>query len=187
MGEDTDSIFVLGKHDFSWYNEEITNKIKKSCEINELDFSRTRPKTPKGIEKPLGIFDSEDSCNEFITLGAKRYVERRDSDNKLHLTVSGINKGAVELLEDNIENFKDGFDFGEGLSGPIGDAGDQTFRRHGSHLHIDIQHQAEADEQDTCRQHGQLTEIGGQHKVAQNVLGSVHEITKNGGEHQLQQ
>lgn len=108
---DTDSIFVLGKHDFSWYNEEITNKIKKSCEINELDFSRTRPKTPKGIEKQLGIFDSEDSCNEFITLGAKRYVERRDSDNKLHLTVSGINKGAVELLEDNIENFKDGFDF----------------------------------------------------------------------------
>ena len=108
---DTDSIFVLGKHDFTWYNEEVTEKIKKSCELNGLDFEKTRPKTPKGIQKPLGIFTTEDECTEFITLGAKRYVERRKSDGKLHLTVSGINKGAVELLNDRIENFKDGFEF----------------------------------------------------------------------------
>ena len=41
----------------------------------------------------------------------KLYVERRKSDNRLHLTVSGINKEAVELLEDNIKNFRDGFNF----------------------------------------------------------------------------
>lgn len=108
---DTDSIFVLGTHDFSWYDTEITNKIKKACDIMGLDFSATRPKTKKGKEKPLGIFTQEDDCIEFITLGAKRYCERRKNDNKLHLTISGINKGAVELLNDDIENFKDGFEF----------------------------------------------------------------------------
>lgn len=108
---DTDSIFVLGKHDFLWYNDEITKKLKIACKKQNLDFNKTRPKTPKGKEKPLGIFDSEDSCSEFKTLGAKRYVERREGDGKLHLTVSGINKGAVELLNDEIDNFEDGFNF----------------------------------------------------------------------------
>ena len=108
---DTDSIFVIGKHDFSWYNDEITKKLKTACKKQNLDFNKTRPKTPKGKEKPLGIFDSEDSCIEFKTLGAKRYVERREGDGKLHLTVSGINKGAVELLNDDIDNFEDGFNF----------------------------------------------------------------------------
>lgn len=108
---DTDSIFVQGKHDFTWYNEEVTEKLRQACEVMELDFSKTRPKTPKGKEKPLGVFAAEDNCTEFITLGAKRYVERRESDDKLHLTVSGINKGAVALLNNRIENFRDGFNF----------------------------------------------------------------------------
>ena len=108
---DTDSIFVRGKHDFSWYNEDVNRKMKTACELQGIDFAMTRPKTPKGKEKPLGIFASEDSCCEFITLGAKRYVERRINDGKLHLTVSGINKEAVALLNDRIENFADGFDF----------------------------------------------------------------------------
>lgn len=108
---DTDSIFVLGEHDFSWYDKEVTEKLRVSCELNNLNFEDTRPKDIKGIERPLGIFTAEDNCTEFITLGAKRYVERRASDGKLHLTVSGINKEAVELLEDDIENFQDNFDF----------------------------------------------------------------------------
>lgn len=107
---DTDSIFVRGEQDFSWYNEEITEKLRVACEVNNLDFNKTRPKTPKGKEKPLGVFDKEENCKQFKTLGAKRYVERRE-DGKLYLTVSGINKGAVELLNDNIDNFEDGFDF----------------------------------------------------------------------------
>lgn len=108
---DTDSIFCRGYQDFSWYNEEITEKLRKSCEVNGLDFEKTRPRTPKGKQKPLGVFDTEDNCTEFITLGAKRYVERRESDDQLHLTVSGINKQAVELLDNDIENFADGFVF----------------------------------------------------------------------------
>lgn len=107
---DTDSIFVRGRCDYEWYNNEITEKLKTACRITGLDYEKTRPKTIKGKEKPLGIFTREDDCIEFKTLGAKRYVERRE-DGKLYLTVSGINKQAVELLEDDIDNFADGFYF----------------------------------------------------------------------------
>ena len=108
---DTDSIFVQGHHDFSWYDKEITEKLKRACVKNNLDFESTRPKDKHGIERPLGIFTREDDCSEFRTLGAKRYVERRVNDNKLHLTVSGINKGAVALLDNDINNFVENFDF----------------------------------------------------------------------------
>lgn len=108
---DTDSIFVRGEQDFTWYNDKVNREIRESCRINDLDFAMTRPKTPKGKEKPLGIFEKEEDCTQFKTLGAKRYVERRAGDQQLHLTVSGINKDAVELLDDNIDNFADGFDF----------------------------------------------------------------------------
>ena len=108
---DTDSIFVIGKHDFTWYNNEIVKKLQIACEYHNIDFNRTRPKAPDGKICQLGIFDAEKPCNEFITLGAKRYVERRIEDNKLHLTVSGINKEAVALLRNDIYNFKDGFLF----------------------------------------------------------------------------
>lgn len=107
---DTDSIFVRGKQNFEWYNKEITDKLRIACKHQNLDFEKTRPKTVKGKEKPLGIFTQEDNCIEFKTLGAKRYVERRE-DGKLYLTVSGINKEAVELLNNDIDLFEDGFDF----------------------------------------------------------------------------
>lgn len=108
---DTDSIFIRGKADFDWYNNEITEKIKKACIQQGLDFGKTQPRDRKGIIHPLGIFSREEDCTEFISLGAKKYCERRSSDGQLHLTVSGINKAAVKLLDDDIYNFADGFDF----------------------------------------------------------------------------
>ena len=102
---DTDSIFMVGDSDFTWYNERITNKLKAMCDVYKIDFSLTRPKTPKGVEKPLGIFDREEDWSELCTLGAKRYCYRSKEDGKLHLTVAGINKDAVLVLNDNIENF----------------------------------------------------------------------------------
>lgn len=107
---DTDSIFVLGDHSFKWYDDEIDNKLKCACDAMNIDFELTRPKTPKGKPKPLGRFTQEDNCIEFITLGAKRYCERRE-DGKLYLTVSGINKNAVAILNNDITNFKDGLNF----------------------------------------------------------------------------
>lgn len=108
---DTDSIFLKGKGDFAWYNDEITEKLRRACDKLDIDFSLTRPLKPNGKPAPLGIFSKEDDCCEFVTLGAKRYVERRVKDDKLHLTVSGINKGAVALLKNDISNFTDGFNF----------------------------------------------------------------------------
>ncbi len=108
---DTDSLFILNRHDFSSYNEWITGELEKAMDYHGLDAKLTRPKDPHGIERPLGVFLKEDDCEEFLTLGAKRYVERRTTDHKLHLTVSGINKKAVYLLKDDITNFRDGFIF----------------------------------------------------------------------------
>lgn len=108
---DTDSIFMKGRGHFAWYNKEITDKLRKACKSQGINFNKTRPKTTKGKAKPLGIFEKEEDCIEFITLGAKRYVERREGDKQLHLTVSGINKEAVKLLNNKIENFKNNFNF----------------------------------------------------------------------------
>lgn len=108
---DTDSIFLLKGADFTWYNKEITDKLKKACDTMGLDFESTRPKDVDGKPRPLGIFDKEPECVEFKTLGAKRYLEKRKGENFLRLTVSGINKQAVDCLEDDFDNFKEGFVF----------------------------------------------------------------------------
>lgn len=107
---DTDSIFILGKGDYGWYNREITAMLDKALQVHELDPELTRPPDRKGRRRKLGIFDKEKNCIQFLTLGAKRYVERRE-DGKLYLTVSGVNKAAVYALHDDILSFRDGFVF----------------------------------------------------------------------------
>lgn len=108
---DTDSNFFLGHKDVSWYNIEITEKLKRAAADMGIDFKKYCPANPKGEIKQLGVFDKEHDCTEFLTLGAKRYVYRDASTGKLMLTVSGINKDAVHILNDNIYNFKDGLCF----------------------------------------------------------------------------
>lgn len=107
---DTDSLFILGNCDFSDYNNMITKKLEDCCIHYGIDPELTRPKDPKGRKRQLGVFTKEPDCIEFLTLGAKRYCERRE-DGKLYLTVSGINKDAVYCLKDDINNFHDGFIF----------------------------------------------------------------------------
>lgn len=114
---DTDSIFMIGNSDFTWYNERITNKLKTMCDTYKLDFSLTRPKTPKGKEKPLGIFDREDDWTEMCTLGAKRYCYRSAVDGELHLTVAGINKEAVKVLNNDLDNFNEKLVFDKDADG----------------------------------------------------------------------
>lgn len=107
---DTDSIFYIGDYDFSWFDKDITERLENACLETGLDFTKTRPIDSKGNIQPLGILSDEPDCIEFRTLGAKKYVERR-TDNKLYLTVSGINKDAVACLNDDINNFDNGFVF----------------------------------------------------------------------------
>lgn len=109
---DTDSMFYIGDHDFDWYNNICDEKLDKMCEHYGIDKSRVRPTRPDGSVAHLGYFEDEhDNIIEFRTLGAKRYVFRSANDSKLHLTVAGINKGAVECLHNDIDEFKDGVSF----------------------------------------------------------------------------
>lgn len=107
---DTDSLFVLGHHDFSKYNIWIAGEIEKTLLHYNIDPEKARPKDPKGIKRQLGLFLKEENDTHFVTLGAKRYLERRE-DGKLYLTVAGINKDAVYCLHDDMEAFRDGFIF----------------------------------------------------------------------------
>ena len=93
---DTDSIKIKNAKDHEAdilkYNELVTMKLKLMCEHYGIDFSQTRPKTIKGIEKPLGIWEHEkDHYKRFKTLGAKRYLVEKDT-GEISLTVSGLNK-----------------------------------------------------------------------------------------------
>ena len=106
---DTDSIFYVGDHDFSWFDDDIRKRIKDACEAQGCDYELAKPYDPKGRLQELGTLDDEPEDDEFITLGAKKYCEGREGN--LYMTVSGINKSAVSCLNSDISNFKDGFIF----------------------------------------------------------------------------
>lgn len=116
---DTDSLFYLGHKDWSEYNDKVDKMMKAACDHHEIDFSLTRPKDKDGVEYPLGHLTREDDCIAFKTLGAKKYIEKRlvynkeeeRQEEKLFMTISGVNKGAVEVLKGDINEFKDGFIF----------------------------------------------------------------------------
>ena len=109
---DTDSLFFVGDHDLSWFNAKADLQLAGMCEHYGIDFELTRPKDRDGIKHPLGVMESEKRSGEidaFRTLGAKKYIE--EAKGKLYMTVAGINKGAVDCLNGDIENFRDGFVF----------------------------------------------------------------------------
>ena len=95
---DTDSIKITNPEShlnyISRYNEDITEKLKTACEFHGIDFSETRPKNIKGVEKPLGVWEYEGIYDEFKTLGAKRYMGRQGND--WIFTVAGVNKAMAK-------------------------------------------------------------------------------------------
>ena len=100
---DTDSIKFTNYNNHTWYiekyNKMVTDKIKRMCAHYNIPYSDVTPKTIKGVEKPIGVWDYEGMYSKFKTLGAKRYMYVEDS--KLHITVAGLSKqnGADYLLE----------------------------------------------------------------------------------------
>lgn len=118
---DTDSIKCknIEKHrDYiEKYNRMCERKLKHMCDHYKLSYSLLLPKTIKGVEKPLGVWDWETKDNiykKFKTLGAKRYMVYQGDD--LSLTVSGVNKKfAIPYLKDQY-SIDDCFEaFNEGL------------------------------------------------------------------------
>lgn len=131
---DTDSLKVLNyeRHmDYiNKYNNGIKTKIKHALFYQNIPLELAHPKTVKGVEKWLGVWDFEGVYKRFKTLGAKRYmVEEQEPINydgepiPYSLTVSGINKKIAipylyHLHGDNIFNaFTDGLYVPKGYTG----------------------------------------------------------------------
>lgn len=101
---DTDSIKIVNyeKHldYFERYNRYVSKRLEKACLYHGFNPERVRPKTIKGVEKPLGVWDDDGDYLVYKTLGAKRYLYLSDDYNedsgkferKLHVTVAGSNK-----------------------------------------------------------------------------------------------
>lgn len=118
---DTDSIKVLNREKhlkyFEEYNERVLAKIKACLNHYRIPISRAKPKTIKGVEKPLGVWDFEGTYTRFKTLGAKRYMY--EVNDKIHITISGVGKSkGVDFLyykfktNDKIfKNFKESLEF----------------------------------------------------------------------------
>ena len=111
---DTDSIKCLNVPDhmdyINKYNDIVINKLKKMCNKLDIDFDLCKPKTIKGDEKMLGLWDFEGdpdtliSYKKFKTLGAKRYLYIYPSGD-LSFTISGLNKRVcVPYLKDLYKN-----------------------------------------------------------------------------------
>lgn len=106
---DTDSVKILNyeKHQdyFKNYNKMIVEKLKKS--LNHYGIHDTiQPKTIKGVEKPMGVWDFEGIYTKFKTLGAKRYIVEKDGD--IEITIAGLSKNKGK---EYIKNQKNPFDF----------------------------------------------------------------------------
>lgn len=134
---DTDSLKYLNKeaHDdfFTAYNKEVENKLLKMCDYYSIDFNDLKPKTIKGKEKLIGVFDYEGMYTHFKTLGAKRYLVRFE-DGTMQLTCAGLSKknGIEYLLEKNNNDFIKVFeDFNDDLYIPSSMTGKNT------HTYID--------------------------------------------------
>lgn len=123
---DTDSVKVSNytEHQkyFDNYNVWITKRLEKACDYHQIPYEYIRPKTIKGVEKPLGVWDNEGLMPRFKTLGAKRYLYttlNKDKREILHITCAGVaKKPAIKYLwfkyrnlDSIFEAFEDGLRF----------------------------------------------------------------------------
>lgn len=145
---DTDSIKGMNyeKHKLfhERYNELCITKLKEMCEYHKIDFELCKPKTIKGVEKPLGVWDFEGVYHRFKTLGAKRYMI--EDENGISFTISGLNKicGVPYLCDNwcyNLKTRKENFNpfdlFNDGMYIPEDYTGKLT------HTYIDIPYHME--------------------------------------------
>lgn len=83
------------------YNARLELKLQAMCKHYNLHYSDLKPKTIKGVEKLIGVWDYEGQYDYFKTLGAKRYIY--SEQNELHITVAGLSKnyGGKYLMQSN--------------------------------------------------------------------------------------
>lgn len=133
---DTDSLKLLN-HDkhipyIEWYNKKAVSKLHAMADYYNIDRNLFAPKTIKGIQKPLGVWDFEGCYSRFKTLGAKRYLV--EENEKLTLTVAGLSKqnGVKYMIKKaNGDNTKVFEMFDNSLYIPVDETGKMT------HTYID--------------------------------------------------
>lgn len=91
-------------------NKENYKKIEEVCDFYDIDIELFSPTDTKGKKHTLGMLEFEGEYKEFKTLGAKKYCYR-DEENVLNMTLSGVSKSAVSQLNNDINNFRKGFEF----------------------------------------------------------------------------
>lgn len=104
---DTDSVKILNyeKHSeyFKNYNKMIVEKLEFALKYHGINDT-IKPKTIKGIEKPLGVWDFEGIYTRFKTLGAKRYIVEKDDE--IEITIAGLSKSkGKEYIKKQINPF----------------------------------------------------------------------------------
>ena len=107
---DTDSIKgTFDDNDLKFienYNKNIESIENNVASVIGIDPSRYTAKTSKGKIKRLGIMEREDDCEEFCTLGAKRYVDKVNGN--IECTIAGLPKSAAKRKIKSVDEFKDG-------------------------------------------------------------------------------
>lgn len=133
---DTDSIKIMNSDNhinfINAYNNDIIYKLQKALEYHNLDINLIKPKTIKGVEKPLGVWDYDGFYKRFKTLGAKRYIVQTDKD-EFKITIAGLSKeqGSIYISEqENPFNF-----FKDNMYIPANETGKQTHTYIDEHMH----------------------------------------------------
>ena len=136
---DTDSVKFLNyeKHIkwFEEFNNKVVNSLKAAMNYHGIEYEgNCNPKTIKGVEKVIGIFELDGVYKRFKTLGAKRYIY--ENAKGINITVSGVNKKtATPWL---VNEYKDPFKaFADGLIVPPEHTGKLT------HTYIDEERKGE--------------------------------------------
>lgn len=98
---DTDSIKgVFDSNDialFDKYNLYIGDLQQRIATHYQFDVAMFTCLTSKGDSKQLGIFEREEDCREFKTIGAKRYAcehVHNDGSSSIEITIAGLPKSA---------------------------------------------------------------------------------------------
>ena len=98
---DTDSIKgVFDANDialFDDYNQYIGALQQRVADHYQFDVGMFTCLTSKGKSKQLGIFEREEDCREFKTIGAKRYACEHvhdDGTTSIEITIAGLPKSA---------------------------------------------------------------------------------------------
>ena len=102
---DTDSAKIHNyKGDFfEKENERVMELNKKVAEDLGVPEEMFAPKDKYGVAHPIGVWEHEDTYEEFKSLGCKQYIYK---DKKgLHLTCAGVSKLAVQCFV-NVDDFE---------------------------------------------------------------------------------